>query len=345
MYNPTTFMPNMYLISSELERAISQGSFDPTPDTKRTGIYLLRLKTFKSNNTIIYSYMYYDKLFLDSLVFYLCLRHIYPSLLKEELNKSIVFFDDTIKLSPAILGIELGKEFFSHYPSETRDLFRNKNYLELDKLYIYMLKLNSYISFVELSELALMDINSEYYKFLRQVLNLSQEFNINNVDHKLEDIKRFNDDVSSCYKPLDNSLVVCSDLQLLLSEFKKAGVTINQGPQSKRGEVSALQNSLVTIDTDYRSSLYFHHRHHCSSKIRSDLIHRSGFSFKNIHMNLGSVRWLSTTTNSNNSKRRQGLLSENFRGVEEILYCHILVSSCAFMKVESFFSFSFPPTK
>lgn len=67
-----------------------------------------------------------------------------------------------------------------------------------------------------------------------------------------------------------------------------------------------MSHFLMTIDTDYRNSLYNHYMHHMELQPKylsaymingyklpgyEYLLPRSKFSFRNIHINIGSVKW------------------------------------------------------
>ena len=100
--------------------------------------------------------------------------------------------------------------------------------------------------------------------------------------------------------------------------FDKFEGSINQGPQSTRGQISSSFNYLSILDKHFRDSLYYHNKHHHTEFIshylnkrgvKSDkdlegfvpLLERKKFSFNNIHMNLGYVRWYSTLNRVSNS--------------------------------------------
>lgn len=74
---------------------------------------------------------------------------------------------------------------------------------------------------------------------------------------------------------------------------KNYNVNVNTGPQSLRGEVNSMNNSLSILDMQYRDCLYNHNDYH-SKLCNRPKLQRSLFSFKNIHMNLAGVRFCST---------------------------------------------------
>lgn len=72
-------------------------------------------------------------------------------------------------------------------------------------------------------------------------------------------------------------------------------------PQKLRGSINSIASSLSLLDSDFRYSLYTHNYYHSKSLNRSGSNPRfikklgeSKFSFTNIHLNLGLVRYSST---------------------------------------------------
>lgn len=76
---------------------------------------------------------------------------------------------------------------------------------------------------------------------------------------------------------------------------------VNKGPQKHRGNTSYISHILHRIDKSFRTSMYNHNRifldENCHNKLKKDSIYipKSCFSYKNIHMNLGKIRFFSTT--------------------------------------------------
>ena len=71
---------------------------------------------------------------------------------------------------------------------------------------------------------------------------------------------------------------------------------VNQGPQAWRGQSDSLSNAIQAIDYDFRNSMNRHNQYHVNvgNIPRNSLIGRSKFSYQNIHLNIGNVRWYST---------------------------------------------------
>lgn len=75
-------------------------------------------------------------------------------------------------------------------------------------------------------------------------------------------IIEFNSKVPFTDSFLNNCLIVCNDLEEMLSKFKDGGLSINAESQSKRGEVNSLNYFLSDFDIDYKNYLYCDHKHH-----------------------------------------------------------------------------------
>lgn len=76
---------------------------------------------------------------------------------------------------------------------------------------------------------------------------------------------------------------------------------VNKGPQKLRGNTSYISYILSCIDRGFRISMYNHNRIYLERSIHNieirntRYIPKSCFSYKNIHMNLGKIRFYSTT--------------------------------------------------
>ena len=91
------------------------------------------------------------------------------------------------------------------------------------------------------------------------------------------------------YNPITRFIFVVSDLGDLTHTLKKKYEefkSVNTGPQKFRGSTSSLNYTLIKLDNDFRDSMYKHNRIYFENPLP-----RSKFSFNNIHVNLGSVRW------------------------------------------------------
>ena len=99
-----------------------------------------------------------------------------------------------------------------------------------------------------------------------------------------------------------NSLVfVVRDINEFVKKVRDKGFNFNEGGQKWRGQVDSMNAFLNSMDTDYRTSLFNHNNYHVINGLvsRKFDLDKSKFSFRNIHMNIGNVRWYSTKKKSN----------------------------------------------
>jgi len=99
------------------------------------------------------------------------------------------------------------------------------------------------------------------------------------------------------YNLWSRAAFITEDLDSLINLFKKSVDSgVNEGPQAWRGQSDSLSNAIQAIDSDFRKSINRHNQHHVNmgNIPRNRLIKRSKFSYQNIHLNIGNVRWYST---------------------------------------------------
>nr|YP_009568460.1 hypothetical protein [Drechslerella brochopaga]QBL02541.1 hypothetical protein [Drechslerella brochopaga] len=95
------------------------------------------------------------------------------------------------------------------------------------------------------------------------------------------------------YNLLPKFIFIVSDLDTFINNIKNhVDVDVNEGPQSNRGKISYLGNRLYRLDEDFRHSMYKHGKYlfNYTNNNKYDLPFGC-FTFKNIHINLGAVKW------------------------------------------------------
>lgn len=136
-----------------------------------------------------------------------------------------------------------------------------------------------------MSQLLDLALNDNYKGFIKEILGSLSNYNgMLNILNSQTSVEPFS--------ITNGCIFLVRDLEGLVSNVRK-NYNVNTGPQSLRGEVNSINNSLSILDMHYRDSLYYHNYHHSKScmTLRLD---RSKFSYQNIHMNLGGVRFCST---------------------------------------------------
>ncbi len=131
--------------------------------------------------------------------------------------------------------------------------------------------------------------NNNYYEYSKIIYNniCSDKFTNKKI--------LFNSDVELS-NPFNRILFVVHDKQALLKNISDKGYTVTQGPQAWRGQINSINNFLNYLDVDYRKSLYNHSILHYSkdnldNSWKDETLTKKHFSFRNIHQNLGNVRW------------------------------------------------------
>lgn len=85
-----------YLFEGDLDKYIRTGVIDKESPFYNKYIYLVKLKKFKKDNVFVYSYMQYNVLFSQTILYYFMNRHKNRNLLREELKQCLVIIDETI---------------------------------------------------------------------------------------------------------------------------------------------------------------------------------------------------------------------------------------------------------
>ncbi len=171
----------------------------------------------------------------------------------------------------------------------------SKAMMNCDIINLQMFKLiNTLIihsDYTRMSTLIDLAFNKDYLLFLNEVLDTSDNYN--------DFFKGLNKDIDT--EPINiinGCLFVVKELDPLIKLIKQKNYNVNTGPQSLRGQINSISSSLSVLDMDYRDSLYNHHSHHVLSGNlhSSQRLNKNKFFYNNIHMNLGGVRWYSTST-------------------------------------------------
>ena len=140
--NFNIFSQDIDLISSELESALITSKIDNIDFKAKhpKGIYLIKFGKLESDNTIFYSYMYYNELFKLPLVAYFIYRSFANNLLNEEIKDCFVFIDNHICNSfedfEYLEGVELNKDAL------LKGLYNMPPDVTLTYIFNYILKLN-----------------------------------------------------------------------------------------------------------------------------------------------------------------------------------------------------------
>jgi len=139
---------------------------------------------------------------------------------------------------------------------------------------------------VDLVNLAL---NKESLTFLNYIYNFTYQSLFEEWISSINSNYDKNNNISI----INGCLFVVTDLELFLKDIRNKGYNINGGPQKFRAQANSMNSFLISLDIDFRNSLYNHNRYHVESgNINENLIiSKDKFSFRNIHMNMGNIGW------------------------------------------------------
>lgn len=283
-------------ISPELYEVLQTGKLPVNSkrlEKNQPGIYLVMVRVLKKDtNVLVYNYICYHSLFQFSLLAFLMKRCVFNIKNTEykETGEFLTIFDDVFNVNPSDLS-----SFISQFNSFVVQSVSIVHYYEIIKLINKLMYLSNYET---MSQLLRYGYNNEYSNFISKIVSSIPDFDI---EYRLKRT-RWEIPIS-----LINSCVfVVNDINLFLASVKDKDLNINQGPSGWRGQVSSMQNILCNLDTEYRNQLYQSNLHDVQSYNldKRFLLPRSKFSFNNIHMNLGSVRWHSTKTITKRTKAK-----------------------------------------
>ena len=274
-----------YIISNELHRSLQQ---ETLVDSWESGeFYMVMIKVLnKDSKSLVYNYISYSTLFNYTFLHYFATRSLYLRNIYREPSSLLTLYDTDI--TPGYNPDD--KLHFFKELGYLKDIDFSKNTYRYDKsnegVFRFINKLSLTITVDYMPVLVDLAMNKNYKDFSKQVLNTikGHELFIENVSN------------TQSINVIDCCLFAVKNLDQFVEGINKLGYNINTGPQKLRGHVNSIQNSLCMLDAEYRKSLYTHHRHHVAigNVDSSYRLNKDKFSFKNIHSNLGGVKWYST---------------------------------------------------
>lgn len=127
-------------------------------------------------------------------------------------------------------------------------------------------------------------------------------------------------------------MFVINNLDELITKLSKIGYIVNRGPKSQRDHLNSMSSFLSTVDIDFRYNLFIEQLNSISGRVLPSYFRlpKSKFSFNNIHMNTGNVRYYSTKRSilSKELINRQELFEENYSIISDNLEKNFNVGSC-----------------
>jgi len=289
-----------------LHRSLEEGSFckDFNPDIYKGGVYLVMFRAFPKDNQIelVYNYLYYPSLFINSLIGYLYTRTDFRnSYLFKEWGDFFCIIDVSLINSPFMSElIDEGTKVNDHYQELYFRTQRSINEQGWDNFYMMMFDIIKRLTIIrELDMLvSFLDyiVNKKYFDF---ICELCPEYRNDSKISSLKEPKNYYllKDCLFMVRDLDSLLKLTGSKYTIVKSNKKLPKYIfSKGNTKLRAQPNSINGFLNSFDEDYRNNLYSHHLH----QIRLGLIPyqcelpRSKFTFRNIHMNLGNVRFYSS---------------------------------------------------
>ena len=304
-----------YIITDEVQRSLEEGKLQDNISGDLNGFNLVIISVLnKDKNALVFNYIPYHSIFLTTFIHFAYLRSkINGNLYKEPGDFLGIVDKDTWG------GINYGGPLgFSKEVYNLSRLFENllgSSYYSITNADIINI-INRLVLQTDINNMSLLvdlAIKKDYKNFTHEVLSSIDGYNefIKNVDFNRESISIIN----GCY-------FIVKDLDKFIDNIRNRNYNINAGPQPHRGRVNSINNNLSILDMEYRKSLYNHNNYHVSTGSVSPRLrlNKEKFSFNNVHMNLGSVRWSSTFSgNRDLPKNRDDLLQTCFQEVDNIL--------------------------
>ena len=293
-----------YLIDREAEYLLKKGyalNFGRAQEKVRNDyVYLVVFNTIKLRDeyVLVYNYIPYHKVLFKLLYLYAILEQKYclPRGKKGYVCSDFYFILDKDLRKPDLEAIDAKvKKAYPDFHSPDKEYINILDSVSLSNS-ITLAKWLSYgcikdINFEEQGDLELIK-----YLIARNPFKVAERLNKGRVN---EEIKKYTKALKyeNVYNMLSRFIFIVGDLDKMENSLEnKLKLKVNQGPQKFRGQCSYISHILFSIDKAFRESMCNHNRIHveeltCNKEKNDRYIPKSCFSFKNIHINLGKVRW------------------------------------------------------
>ena len=296
---------NKYLIDHDLHNLLLNGyklNRNRDIDVNEPGIYMVVFKVVKvkGEDTLVYKYIKYPYIFHDT---------IYSYILKESSSLVITndksvgvdymfvmqyFFETKDELVSEINSISSQFKYKTMY-NNTRGIYP-RNIVDLCKMLLQGCPI--FLNQTDICNLISLAWQRKVYEAVVKFIQLYDFYKDEKEGLTMiqERLKKPN---LEKYNLLGRLIFVTDDLNSLLKEIRKDyNPSVNAGIQKWRGQSDSLSHTIDSIDTDFRKSLNRHNQYHVNvgNIPKNSLIGRSKFSYQNIHLNIGNVRWYSNKT-------------------------------------------------
>jgi len=285
-----------YLITGEMfEALLKESLYNDKSIGKRNGIYVIAVRRLNNNkNNLIYNYIFYPDIFYDPYIAFLSVKNI-DSIRFRDWGDNLVILD--INMLQNLKGYKYIKDHFKKDEFDSLDIntLEDKNTLLkqlISDTFFYgkgklnIIRIISKLNFITKDVAGILNyaILEDYNNLIKSILPYEYYFRIEDV---------LNTPIDETINIINSTIFVVRDLRVFTTKISNKGYTISEGPQSWRGQINSMSSLLSSMDLDFRNSLYNHHNYFVEKGLidKNLTLDKSKFSFKNIHMNLGNIRW------------------------------------------------------
>ena len=302
-YNKNNLLPyDRYHISEHLQNILESGQLNVNGQICNDNFYLIvfRLLNVKKLD-VVYNYISYNTLFLEPLLAFLLARNDTLDLNREP-GYFLSVVDDNLSISRESIESPLDLSWDSpnlngvlaNIDAQVSGTKPLHEVLNIMSRLVYISKQDIMYNIFENA------VNRRYMPYIENIIGTLPRY-----PHLL--CKDFRDQKQSQHSLIKSSAFIVKDKDKFIKNISEndSFSNINTGPQKYRGEPNSASYFLSALDKDFRENLYYHNWYHCNNNIVHPYLNRldrKKFSFNNIHMNLGSVRWYSAN-NSVQEKR------------------------------------------
>lgn len=223
-----TLSKDKYIISPELFKALKEEKLNTNKVTKNEGIYLVAVRLLNAKTgTVIYNYIYYPSLFLETLLTYITIRN---TLFNPQGDIFFIVDNSLLKNTPASAKVSTDNEPYNRLIFSNLDPLDNytrTNIHTSDAITLDLVNMMDNLIYITNSMNETMDIlnysiQKDYKKYIGTILKPY-------VDNKLISLENIDNNIN--VNLLNCKLFVLKDINYFKSKAKYNGYDINEGPQ------------------------------------------------------------------------------------------------------------------
>lgn len=307
-YNKNNLLPyERYHISEDLQNIIESEQLNVNGQIYDDNFYLIVFRVLNTKKLdVVYNYISYNTLFFEPLLAFLLARNDTLDLNREP-GYFLSVVDDNLPISKESLESPL---YFSWNSPNLNGVLANLDaqisttkplheVLNIISRLVYTAKQDIMYNIFENT------VHRRYMPFIENIIGTLPRY-----PYLL--CKDFRYQEPSQHSLIKSCVFIVKDKDKFIKNISENDSfnNINTGPQKYRGQPNSASYFLSVLDKDFRENLYYHNWYHCNNNITHPYLNRlekKKFSFNNIHMNLGGVRWYS----ANNSVKEKKLYKPN----------------------------------